>query len=214
MQSEVLRVGGRQVRCWRGGEGPPLVLLHGDRGDASRHWSAVWERLGERYEIIAPDLPGFGESAPLPLSNFRGLVGWLDTLLDVLGQGAVRLVGVDFGATLARAYAASHPLRCDGLVLINGGGAPTLADRILRRTPAAARRPKLYARGPGPDGRIPTAPTLVLWSDGAWPAPAAEGLRLAARLPGAAFRLMPGPGHLPQVEAPQATAESLLAFLG
>ncbi|MHB8657960.1 MAG: alpha/beta fold hydrolase [Solirubrobacteraceae bacterium] len=54
-----------QLGCDRIGAGASIVLLHPLGAD--RHvWDAVAERLGERYEVIALDLPGFGESFPLP----------------------------------------------------------------------------------------------------------------------------------------------------
>ena len=249
MRAETLHVEGRRVRCWRDGVGPPLVLLHGGMADAAFHWSRIWDRLAGRFDVIAPDLPGFGESQGLPRSTIPDLIVWLDRLIAVADRGAVGLVGNAFGADLARGYAASHPLNCQALVLINGGALPSLADRARAALPlgdgpanagAASRARSMVAdhalltsdfvaacqgsvainaimrqatRGPAPR-RAPTTHTLVLWGEEDQVAPPAVGLRLAAQLPNAAFRLIPGVGRLPPVEAPDETADALFAFLG
>ena len=237
------------MRCWRGGVGPPLVLLHGGMADAAFHWSAIWDRLAGRFDVIVPDLPGFGDSQGLPRSTIPDLIAWLDRLIAATERGAVGLVGNAFGADLARGYAANHPLNCQALVLINGGALPSLADRAraslglgdgpASATPAYRARDMVAdhalltpdfvaacqgsaainammrqaARGPAPR-RIPTTHTLVLWGEEDQLTPPAVGLRLAAQLPNAAFRLIPGVGRLPQVEAPEETANALFAFLG
>lgn len=48
----------------RQGSGPPLLLLHG-AGSSGRAWSTVTRRLAQRYDVLAPDLPGFGQSPAL-----------------------------------------------------------------------------------------------------------------------------------------------------
>ncbi|MDB5479405.1 MAG: 2-hydroxy-6-oxo-6-phenylhexa-2,4-dienoate hydrolase [Caulobacteraceae bacterium] len=216
MRAETLSVRGRQVHLWRGGEGPPLVLLHGGGADAQRHWSPIWDRLAERYGVIAPDLPGCGGSQAMARSTLPSLVAWLDGLVGALEIGAVRIAGHEFGACLARAYAASHPHRCDALVLINGGALPSTPERLLARLGLGGRLgaypARMLSRGRTPQ-REPTAHTLVFWTQGDHPTPGAAR-RLAAQLPRAAFRIMPGKGRLPQVEAPRETADILLAFLG
>ncbi len=217
MRADGVSVGGRQVHVWRGGAGPPLILLHGGTADAERHWSAIWDHLARYYDVVAPDLPGCGGSQALSRSTLPALVAWLDGLVDALGFGAVRLVGVEVGAGLARAYAASHPGRCDGVVLINGGALPGARERLFARLGLGARLERgdparMLSRGSMPR-REPTAHTLVLWTkdDHLTSAPA---LQAARQLPRAAFRLMPGRGPLPQVEAPGETAEILMTFLG
>jgi pimeloyl-ACP methyl ester carboxylesterase len=217
VHAETRSVLGRQVHLWRGGDGPPLVLLHGGGADAERHWSPIWDRLKERYHIIAPDLPGCGGSQTLARSTLPSLIAWLDRLIGDLELGPVRLAGNEFGACLARAYAASHPHGCDALVLINGGGLPSIPERLLARLGLGGRLGGAYparilSRGRAPR-REPTAHTLVFWTQGDHPVPHAAR-RLAAQLPRAAFRVMPGKGRLPQVEAPGETADILLAFLG
>ena len=47
-----------------GGDGPPIVLLHGPGGNAA-HWARVIGELAATHRVIAPDLPGQGASEPL-----------------------------------------------------------------------------------------------------------------------------------------------------
>jgi pimeloyl-ACP methyl ester carboxylesterase len=190
-------VGGRKVQVWRGGEGSPLILLHGAVPDAQRCWSKIWDRLAERYDVIAPDLPGCGGSQALPRSTLDSLAAWLEGLMDTLGLGSVALVGGDAGAAIARAFATDHPRRCHSLVLINGG---VERERLIDRLGLGAR-PQ------------PTAHTLVFWTQNNHPIPDGPS-QLARQLPRATFRLMPGKGRMPQLEAPEDTADVLTAFLG
>jgi pimeloyl-ACP methyl ester carboxylesterase len=200
MQADTISVGRRQVRFWRGGEGSPLILLHGAVPGADRCWSKIWDGLAASYDVIAPDLPGCGGSQALGRSTLPNLVAWLDGLIDALDLRTVRLVGADAGASIARAFATSLPHRCDALVLINGGVLPSAAEGLLAWLGLARQRQ-------------PTAHTLVFWTQDDHPTLQA-GQRLAAQLPCAAFRLMPGRGRLPQLEAPLETTDILLAFLG
>ena len=133
MRSESIDTRSGAVRFWRGGKGPPMVLLQGGMGDAALHWSRLWGALGERYEVFAPDLPGFGRSAPLGGPTFPALAAWLDDFHVALRFGAPILVGADLGASLARTYSAAYPLGCRKLVMIDGGALPSLFQRVGAR---------------------------------------------------------------------------------
>jgi len=61
-----------------------MLLLHGGFGAAQLHWSGVLEHFYEYY-VIAPDLPGYGGSAPLPSMRIADLVTWAHDLLEALG---------------------------------------------------------------------------------------------------------------------------------
>ncbi len=135
---------------WEGGEGKPLVLLHGS-GDSGGTWSAVAADLVGDYRLLIPDLAGHGASEPaegvLPMGTiFAGL----EALLDETALEAPVLAGNSMGAWLAMLYAHRHPERLSRVVAINGGailGEPsdiTLmpADREqARRVMAALRDP-------------------------------------------------------------------------
>lgn len=125
------------------GEGPPLVFLHG-WGLTARTYARTLPaiaRAGAR--VIAPALPGFGQSDALRGDyTFEKLSRWLDDLLEHAGiDEPAFLVGHSFGGAVATAYAAHRSDRARGLVLVNavGGsvwkqgrrGERSMADRPL-----------------------------------------------------------------------------------
>jgi pimeloyl-ACP methyl ester carboxylesterase len=111
-----------KVRCWQGGTGPDLVLLQGGMADAELHWSPVWGELEKHYRVVAPDLPGFGQTSPIKNSNWKVLSDWMGAFLDSAGISKPILVGNSFGGTLARAFSMYYPPSVSQLILVNGGG--------------------------------------------------------------------------------------------
>jgi pimeloyl-ACP methyl ester carboxylesterase len=94
------------------------VLLHG-YPQCWRMWRPVLPRLAESYEVVAPDLRGFGGSdAPPDGYDKKTVAADLHGLLTGLGlTGEIRLVGHDVGTMVAYAYAAAHPEQVTRLVL-------------------------------------------------------------------------------------------------
>lgn len=115
----------------RRGTGPAVVLLHG-LGDSAATWSGVAERLADRFETIAVDLLGHGDSPhpddPDEFTRDRAL----DDIDDVLAtlDGPAVLVGHSLGGYLALAHAATRPGVARGLVLLNTG--PGFRDEAKR----------------------------------------------------------------------------------
>ena len=92
----------------RSGRGEPLVLLHG-LGLARESWRRVIPALAERFDVLAIDLPGFGESQPLPPSvepSPAALARSVAGLLDELGIGSAHLAGNSLGGWVALELAA------------------------------------------------------------------------------------------------------------
>jgi pimeloyl-ACP methyl ester carboxylesterase len=130
-----------------GGAGPALVALHGSAPDAAGvSLAEVLPELAADHRVFAPDLPGFGESAPLPRDwGVRQLVGFLPALLDAWGLTRVDLVGYSFGGWLALGLALAHPERVQRLALINAAG----LDEAIPGANALARcMVRLGARAP------------------------------------------------------------------
>lgn len=97
-----------------GGEGPPLVLLHGWAMNSAA-WGPVLETLEARRRVVRIDLPGHGASAALPAG--AGLDEWLEAVLAAAPERAMWL-GWSLGGMLALAAAAHAPARVEKLVLV------------------------------------------------------------------------------------------------
>jgi len=126
MQSQVLMLSGRKVHFWKGGSGPVLLLLHAAWGDAEMSWSRVWEELSRSYTVIAPDLPGFGQSEKLFTPTLSGMASMLKELLSALHLDRVTVVGNSFGAGVAIKFENDHPQMISQLVLVDGGYMPVI----------------------------------------------------------------------------------------
>ncbi|MFJ8579080.1 alpha/beta fold hydrolase [Micromonospora sp. NPDC093277] len=112
------RVGDVTWNYVRGGRGPTVVLLHG-YPQCWRMWRHLLPELAESYEVIAPDLRGFGDSdAPPDGYDKKTVAAELHGLLSGLGLAEeIRLVGHDLGTMVAYAYAAAQPDSVARLVL-------------------------------------------------------------------------------------------------
>src|SRR6185312_7374727 len=91
---------GARIRFVEAGNGPPLVLVH-DYLASRASWDDVLPRLSTRFRVIAPDLPGFGESEKPPPSRYRyDFEAFCESLADLvaaLGLGRVSLCGHAMG---------------------------------------------------------------------------------------------------------------------
>lgn len=106
------------------GEGPPAVFLHG-WGLTARSYARALPQLSRAgARVIAPALPGFGRSDPLPgRYTWEKLAHWLDALLEHAGiDEPAFLIGHSFGGGVATATAWHHPERARSLVLVNAVG--------------------------------------------------------------------------------------------
>jgi pimeloyl-ACP methyl ester carboxylesterase len=120
---------GLPVAWWEYGEpgdGPTLLLVHGFRGD--HHGLEPVISFLPGVHVIAPDLPGFGESAPLPGEHsIDGYAAWLRAFAAAVGLDEhVVVVGHSFG-TIVAAKALADGLPAARAILINPIAAPALA---------------------------------------------------------------------------------------
>jgi pimeloyl-ACP methyl ester carboxylesterase len=107
---------GAQIRTFEGGEGPPLLLVHG-LGGAAWNFSELAPLLPGR-RLIIPDLPGHGASSPLPAPT---LTGFADVLAEIL-DGPVDVLGHSMGGVVALRLAERHPSLVRRLVLAAAAG--------------------------------------------------------------------------------------------
>ena len=111
---------GVRVRYLEVGDGEPLLLVHG-MFTSARSWARIIPWLAPHYRVIAPDLPGFGDSEKPTRFGFSR-EAFAETLCDLLaGVGVPRahVVGHDFGGSVALTLAADHPEVVDRLTVIN-----------------------------------------------------------------------------------------------
>jgi 2-hydroxy-6-oxonona-2,4-dienedioate hydrolase len=109
-------------RIW--GHGPPLVLLHGASGSWT-HWIKNIQPLARHFRVLAPDLPGFGDSDMPPEPNTAQAIAGLVALgLDVLvsPSAQVDIAGFSFGGIIGGLVAARLAWRVRTIVLLGSGG--------------------------------------------------------------------------------------------
>jgi pimeloyl-ACP methyl ester carboxylesterase len=123
---------GHQVVYRVAGDGPPVVLIHG-MVNASRHWSAVAERLAEHHLVIAPDLIGHGDSAtPRGDYSLGAHASVIRDLLSALGIERATMVGHSLGGGIAMVYFWQFPERVERLALVSSGGLGDQVSPLLR----------------------------------------------------------------------------------
>jgi pimeloyl-ACP methyl ester carboxylesterase len=134
------------------------VLIHGAAG-SSVAWMDVVRRASGRRRVIAPDLPGHGQSVlwdEVSLDVYRDFVG---TVCATLGIAQAVLVGHSMGGAIALRCALAWPERVAGLVLVGTGArlkvAPALHELLARDLDAYAEQYRAWAFSPS------TPPDLV-----------------------------------------------------
>lgn len=97
-----------------------LLLLHGFPSSSAQYQSLM-ERLEDRYHVIAPDYPGFGQSPPLSgTTTFDRIADVIDGFTEAKHLERFSLYMFDFGSPVGFRLATRHPERVQGLVLQNG----------------------------------------------------------------------------------------------
>ncbi len=136
------RVGGFQVRTARSEhESGPTVVMTNALPQSIRCWESLWDRMADRFDLLAVDLPGFG------LSGGSGSImapsaqaEWLVELLDANGIDRAFVVGPDIGVPVVLTLASTNPERLNGINILDGPGTwPPDFDPALR----AATRSRL-----------------------------------------------------------------------
>lgn len=114
-----INVDGAAVSVTTGGHGPAVVLIHGYAED-SRMWKPLAAALAQHFTVIAPDLPGIGNSAiPAGGSNMSNAARHVRDAVRALGYQRVSVVGHDIGLMVAYAYAATYPHEVQRLALMD-----------------------------------------------------------------------------------------------
>ncbi|HEV3220294.1 MAG TPA: alpha/beta hydrolase [Candidatus Acidoferrales bacterium] len=119
ISSRSAEVDGVKLHYLTAGHGPVVILLHGYT-QTSRMWRPLIPRLAEKFTIIAPDLPGIGDSEiPANGLDMKTAAIRIHALAKSLGVQKARVVGHDIGLMVAYAYAAQFPMETEKLVLMD-----------------------------------------------------------------------------------------------
>jgi pimeloyl-ACP methyl ester carboxylesterase len=111
-------VNGIQMHYVMGGQGDPVVLLHG-WPETWYTWRHIMPALAQNYTVIAPDLRGLGDSSKPPTGyDGRTVAEDIHQLVTQLGFRTIYLVGHDIGVWVAYPYAAEHPTEVEKLVIM------------------------------------------------------------------------------------------------
>jgi pimeloyl-ACP methyl ester carboxylesterase len=116
-----LDLAGVSTAVLEAGQGPPVVLLHGQGGWAGM-WLPVAADLVRTHRVIAPDLPGLGASTvPGGPPDAARVLAWLGVLTERTCPEPPAIVGASLGASIAARFAIAHPERLSRLVLVDAG---------------------------------------------------------------------------------------------
>ena len=117
--SRTAEIDGAKLHYMTAGHGTPLILLHG-YAETSLMWKPIIPALAERFTVIAPDLPGIGDSAiPTDDLDMKSAAIRIHDLAKSLGVQKAEVVGHDIGLMVAYAYAAQFPAEVSKLVLMD-----------------------------------------------------------------------------------------------
>ena len=133
-----MKINNLELAYVRRGKGTPLVLLHGFPLD-HHLWDDIAPLLEDRFDLILPDLRGFGESttvdAPYSMDDYASDIAGL---LDQLGIQKAVIAGHSMGGYVALAFARLYPERVSGLALISSQVLADPPDRKEGRYKSAA----------------------------------------------------------------------------
>ena len=119
IESKFATVDGIKLHYLTAGHGPAVILLHGYT-QTSRMWRPLIERLQPKFTVIAPDLPGIGDSdIPTSGSDMKTAAIRIHALVKSLGVTKARVVGHDIGLMVAYAYAAQFPAEVEQTVVMD-----------------------------------------------------------------------------------------------
>jgi pimeloyl-ACP methyl ester carboxylesterase len=120
-REQTISVGGVSVHAWVGGEGPPLLVLHGSGGNRGfRRWM---REVATRYTVWAPTYPGFGRSGDADwMETVTDLARFQSWFIDAAKLGRPHVLGQSLGGWIGAEMAAMHPSSIDRVILVAAAG--------------------------------------------------------------------------------------------
>ena len=149
LEERFAEVKGVRMRYFVGGEGPPLVLVHG-LGGAAANWIELAPLLARRHRLLVPDLPGHGGSEALPaVSGLDPFADRVALLAEREGMLPAPIVGHSLGGMVVLRLALRRPADVTALVLAAGAGLSTgsVWGRNVLSLFTTVRPGRLAARG-------------------------------------------------------------------
>ncbi|MCB0115906.1 MAG: alpha/beta hydrolase, partial [Caldilineaceae bacterium] len=222
MQEHISYVDGRRIHYREGGEGSPVLLIHGLSG-SGRWWLQNIDYLARSHHVYVIDLVGFGRSRRqhFYLTQAAPLIAkWMEQI----GIDAATLIGHSMGGFISIDLAACFPAKVERLVVVDAPALPlerSRAKTAVRLARALMEMPRpflpiLFGDGLQAGPRtvysaahelmhsdisykigLVRAPTLVVWGDHDWLVPLSMGVRIYDRLPNAEFVVIDHAGHNP-----------------
>jgi pimeloyl-ACP methyl ester carboxylesterase len=122
LRARRLDVAGTSTALLEAGEGPPLVLLHGGIECGGVYWAPAAPSLARSHRVVAPDVPGLGESDPLPKLDPGAFAEWLRALLAGISDDPPILVAHSLVGNYAARAAAAGGLAIRHLVIYASPG--------------------------------------------------------------------------------------------
>jgi pimeloyl-ACP methyl ester carboxylesterase len=197
------------------GKGPPVVLIHGG-GNDWHEWKSNLSAIGQRFQVLALDLPGFGLSqSPSTAVSPSWTIEFLKIFLECLGITRPHLIGHSMGGMISIAFAACYPESVNKLVLIDPSGLGKISfhGRLLLSIFRTIDRWQGKRRGPQyligsfieecqVKDKLPKikSPTLVVWGQNDIYLPVSQSRIAHTLIPGSQLNIFPQCGHAPQRE--------------
>lgn len=127
-----MTIAGLKTHFVRAGKGEPVILLHG-LASSSYTWRFAVPELAKRYEVFAPDLPGFGRTdKPWDFDySIEGQHLWVLAFMDALGLPKARFVGNSMGGVITLWTAMETPERVESMALLGTPGYPENRPKLL-----------------------------------------------------------------------------------
>ncbi|MET0506059.1 MAG: alpha/beta fold hydrolase [Luteibacter sp.] len=144
MEQKQILAGDTTWSYYEGGSGPTIVLLHGFNANKET-WLDTAKGLTDHFHVIAPDLPGWGDSSRNDGGDYGipAQAARLETFAAATGSQHFLLVGHSMGGAIAGVYASEHPERVASLVLMSSLGL-TFKDNDFVRDVKAGKDPFVY----------------------------------------------------------------------
>jgi pimeloyl-ACP methyl ester carboxylesterase len=121
IESRMAKIDNVELHYLSAGRGPAVILLHGF-AETSRMWRPIIPPLAEKFTVIAPDLPGIGDSSiPKESSDIDMIISArrIHSLVRSLGIEKAKVVGHDIGLMVAYAYATQFPDETEKLAVMD-----------------------------------------------------------------------------------------------